>query len=191
MIEPFSYYKENIFGPEDFLLYRGVMHFYLGDYPKAIADFEASIKTKQDLKDTDGNGDGGDNMSQGSIQTDLSDVGLCSLNVHESHYNIALCYIQMKDYKTALERVSKLVYEAPKRYTKCLYLIRGLLYQAMGNVGKAKGDIEVYSKMQAQDAQAPAQAQDYLVRKQAISVNPYPVGSRLCSYFPEIKLFIP
>jgi len=29
-IEPYSYYKENIFGPEDFLLYRGVMQFYLG-----------------------------------------------------------------------------------------------------------------------------------------------------------------
>ena len=47
-IDPYSYYKENIFGPEDFLLYRGIMHFYLGDYQKAIVDFEASIKTKQD-----------------------------------------------------------------------------------------------------------------------------------------------
>jgi len=39
-IEPFSYYKENIFGQEDFYLYRGVMHFYIGEYHKAIADFE-------------------------------------------------------------------------------------------------------------------------------------------------------
>jgi hypothetical protein len=29
------------------------MHFYLGDYPRAIADFEASIKSKQDQKDSD------------------------------------------------------------------------------------------------------------------------------------------
>jgi hypothetical protein len=45
-IEPFSYYKENIFGTEDFLLYRGVMNFYIGEYEKAIVDFEASIKAK-------------------------------------------------------------------------------------------------------------------------------------------------
>jgi hypothetical protein len=45
-IQPFSYYKENIFGQEDFYLYRGVMHFYCGEYLKAINDFEASIKCK-------------------------------------------------------------------------------------------------------------------------------------------------
>mmetsp|Transcript_16545 Transcript_16545/g.11871 ORF Transcript_16545/g.11871 Transcript_16545/m.11871 type:complete len:80 (+) Transcript_16545:133-372(+) len=38
-IEPYSYYKENIFGYEDFYLYRGVMHFYIGDFQKAIQDF--------------------------------------------------------------------------------------------------------------------------------------------------------
>ncbi len=69
------------------------MHFYLGDYQKAISDFELSIKTKQDQKDSDNAGGESDNVSQGSNQTDLSDVGLCSLNVHESHFNIALCYI--------------------------------------------------------------------------------------------------
>ena len=63
-IEPYSYYKENIFGLEDFLLYRGVMQFYLGEFAKAIADFEGSIKAKQDQKELDGNGNGeGDNMS--------------------------------------------------------------------------------------------------------------------------------
>jgi len=123
-IEPFSYYKENIFGQEDFLLYRGVMNFYIGEYQRAINDFEASIKAKQEQKD-DANDE---TISNASNQTDLSDVGLCSLNVHECHFNIALCYIQLKEYKAALEKISKLVHESPKRYTKCLYLIRGLLY---------------------------------------------------------------
>ena len=50
----------------------------------------------------------------------------------------------MKDYKSALEKISKLVYEAPKRYTKFLYLIRGLLQQALGNLSKAKGDLDVF-----------------------------------------------
>ena len=113
----------------------------MGDYQKAIVDFEASIKTKQETKDEAN--DGGDTLSSASNQTDLSDVGLCSLNVHESLYNIVLCYILMKDYKQALERVSKLVHESPKRYTKSLYLIRGLLYLALGNNGKSKGDLDI------------------------------------------------
>jgi len=41
-------------------------------------------------------------MSHSSSQTDLSDVGLCSLNIHEANFNIVLCYIQMKEYKFAL-----------------------------------------------------------------------------------------
>lgn len=124
------------------------MNFYLGEYEKAISDFEHSIKSKQEQKDE---GNDGDTVSNGSNQTDLSDVGLCSLNVHESHFNIVLCFIQLKDYKQALERVSKLVHDAPKRYTKCLYLIRGLLYQALGNTGKGKGDIDVVQKLATQD----------------------------------------
>lgn len=40
------------------------MNFYLGEYQKAIVDFEASIRTKSDQKDSDNGGNGeGDNMS--------------------------------------------------------------------------------------------------------------------------------
>jgi hypothetical protein len=49
------------------MLYRGIMHFYLGDYQRAIGDFEASIKAKQDQKDSDNTGNegggNGDNVS--------------------------------------------------------------------------------------------------------------------------------
>lgn len=65
------------------------MNFYIGEYQRAINDFEASIKAKQEQKD-DGNDE---TISNASNQTDLSDVGLCSLNVHECHFNIALCLI--------------------------------------------------------------------------------------------------
>ncbi len=105
-VEPFSYYKENIFGYEDFYLYRGVMHFYVGEYQKAINDFEESIKAKSDSKDDSNEGD---NMSHSSSQTDLSDVGLCSLNIHEANFNIVLCYIQMKEYKFALQKLKSLI----------------------------------------------------------------------------------
>jgi len=57
----------------------------------------------------------------------------------------------MKEYKPALEKISKLVHEAPKRYTRFLYLLRGLLYQALGNASKSKGDIEVFNKLSQAD----------------------------------------
>lgn len=34
-------------------------------------------------------------LSMNSSKTDLSDVGLCSLNVHETNYNILLCHLMM------------------------------------------------------------------------------------------------
>ena len=40
--EDTNYYKENIFNKEDFYLYRAVTFFYLGEYDKAISDFESS-----------------------------------------------------------------------------------------------------------------------------------------------------
>lgn len=48
-------------------------------------------------------------ISAASSKTDLSDVGLCSLNVHETNFNILLCYLMMKDMNKALERLSELI----------------------------------------------------------------------------------
>lgn len=63
------------------------MLFYAGEYSKARKDFELSMVKKEENKDENENSD---TESDTSNQTDLSDVGLCSLNVHESKYNQAL-----------------------------------------------------------------------------------------------------
>jgi hypothetical protein len=55
-------------------------------------------------------------LSMNSSKTDLSDVGLCSLNVHETNYNILLCCLMMKDYKKALEIVNELIGQTPGKY---------------------------------------------------------------------------
>lgn len=80
----------------------------------------------------------------------------------------------LKDYGQALERVSKLVHEAPKRYTKGLYLIRGLLYQSMGNPGKAKGDLDIVAKMCAQEP-VDSLHQEFIKLRNPVSVNPFPL----------------
>jgi hypothetical protein len=41
---------------------------------------------------------GADEQSQHSTQTDLSDVGLCSLNIHEFSYNTLICLLCMRKF---------------------------------------------------------------------------------------------
>ena len=50
-IEPYSYYKENIFQVEDFYLYRAIMNIYSSNFEQAIKDFEMSVMSKQDQKE--------------------------------------------------------------------------------------------------------------------------------------------
>jgi hypothetical protein len=54
-----------------------------------------------DEEDLDG--PNAENASNASSQTDLSDVGLCSLNIHEYSYNSIICRLCQKEYKKALE----------------------------------------------------------------------------------------
>jgi len=44
-----------------------------------------------------------------SSKTDLSDVGLCSLNTHETNFNILLCYLMTNDMQNALSKLSELI----------------------------------------------------------------------------------
>lgn len=55
-------------------------------------------------------------MSAGSSQTDLSDVGLCSLNIHEYSFNTALCLVLSKNYKQALAKLDYIVQTIAKKY---------------------------------------------------------------------------
>ena len=66
---------------------------------------------KDDANDCEG-------QSNSSSQTDLSDVGLCSLNVHECSYNIILCLILIQDYKEAIANLNDLLNSVPKKYGK-------------------------------------------------------------------------
>ena len=88
-ISPYSYYNENIFGLEDLYLYWAVYHLYAGNFDKAIQDFDTSVIIKKQIKLENENSD----SDSDSNQTDLSDVGLCSLNLNEHVFNKCLCYL--------------------------------------------------------------------------------------------------
>ena len=70
-----------------------------------------------------------DAVSVNSSQTDLSDVGLCSLNIHEFSFNTVLCLLMMKDYKKALTKLDYMLDTIPKKYAGQLWLLRGLVNQ--------------------------------------------------------------
>lgn len=124
-----SYYYENVFSVEDLYLYRAVFHFFAGEYRLAIEGYELCQRLKM--------GEGGkvmqaidDNtasirayshsstpmLSMNSSKTDLSDVGLCSLNVHETNFNILLCHLMLGDHAQALTKLNDLINEAPGKY---------------------------------------------------------------------------
>lgn len=71
-------------------------------------------------------------LSMNSSKTDLSDVGLCSLNVHETNYNILLCYLLTRNSSKALEKINEIIGQTPGKYQRHFFLIRGLLYEEMG-----------------------------------------------------------
>lgn len=180
-ITPFSYYKENIFSEEDFYLYRAIMLFYAGEYSKARKDFELSMVKKEENKDENENSD---TESDTSNQTDLSDVGLCSLNVHESKYNQALWYLMMEEHEEALKIFNELINNGPEKYARPLYLIRGLIYQQLGDNQKSKLD---FNKSFDEDNET---AIKYFEERQNVTINPFPISNRLWMHFSTVKVLI-
>lgn len=129
-IPMFSYYYENVFQLEDFYLFRAVFQFYMQEYEGAANDFKMCSQLKHESEKKGGYDNNQNqtmiiyNQSRGSTpilsmhssKTDLSDVGLCSLNVHETNYNLFLCYLMMKDKERSFEKVNEIIVQAPKKY---------------------------------------------------------------------------
>lgn len=86
-------YRENIFSNEDYFLYRAVANFYCRKYQIAINDFQESARQKKESKTLTIGREQEEPSETNSVDTDLSDVGLCSLNINEYAFNIILCYI--------------------------------------------------------------------------------------------------
>lgn len=59
-------------------------------------------------------------------------MGLCSLNIHEFSFNIALCMILAGDYKKALTKMDYIISTIAKKYVGQLWLLRGILNDILG-----------------------------------------------------------
>ena len=67
------------------------------------------------------------NRSNDSSHTDLSDIGLCSINRNERHFNILLCYIKMRKFWKAKRMLKKLVNGCPEKYARDILKIGKIL----------------------------------------------------------------
>ena len=178
-----NYYKENIFNREDYYLFRAVMYFYAGDYDKAIADFKQTskimhanknlVKSQANFNMDNGEGYNAERMSNVSSQTDLSDVGLCSLNVHEFSYNIVLCFIKNKQYEEAFKKITFMLETLPSKYTKEMWLLRGIVAAVIGNYKVSKADFECAEKKDPENYNA------FVIEKKPITLNVFPTVQRL------------
>lgn len=198
-LTPYSYYYENVFSLEDLFLFRAVYNFYLGEYDAALTDYAhcQSIKLESDGKHKGNNVAGAmasgreslmhysrgstPLLSMNSSKTDLSDVGLCSLNIHETTYNKLLCHLFKRDSAKALEKVNELISTAPGKYQRHFFLIRGILLEERGDKEKAAKDFAKYEKAD------PKGYQMYIKDAKDMSFEPFPVKSRLCSRFEALK----
>lgn len=59
--------------------------------------------------------------------TDLSDIGLCSVNTSERHFNILLCYLQLKDVTNAVKMILKLDKSCPLKYQEPVKRLKNII----------------------------------------------------------------
>ena len=148
-------------------------------YPSNQFPDEPSIIEEEGKEDDD-------SVTVNSSQTDLSDVGLCSLNIHEYSYNTVLCLLQMKDYKKALTKLDYIFDTIPKKYAGQLWLIRGLVNQQVnGHQHLAKKDFKKAYKYDKENATK------FLDLKQNVQVPIFPQQSRLCNQMAYVKFTFP
>ena len=159
------------------LLYRSIFHFYLGDYASALEDMNRSWRqhfaaNQQAKRDANGARVGietdkeemygkfpmsqlvspiASHHSANSQKTDLSEVGLCSLNVSEYSLNQMLIFIQLQNWPEALKKVNELLSTSPQsnehsKSLKQLLLVRALIHQELGQTEKSNQDTTMYLK---------------------------------------------
>lgn len=94
-VEKNEKYKDGIFERQDMFLYRGVLQFHSRNYLAALSDFNASHTIKREMENVyvDSRSQMESRSNINSIDTDLSDVGLCALNINEYKFNTILCHI--------------------------------------------------------------------------------------------------
>lgn len=115
-------------------------------------------------------------MSRDSSKTDMSEVGLCSLNICEYTLNMMILHIQMKNWVEALKKVNELMSSSPQsnehsRNLKQLLLVRAMIHQELGQTDKYNQDLTIYLKNFKQIEKN---------NQNATIIEPFDVKGRIC-----------
>lgn len=105
-----------------------------------------------------------------SERTDLSDIGLCSINNNESLFNILLCYIRLGDQAKSASAVKKLENSCPTRYKSDIRKLKGIIAR-WGSHSKAENSNSRQVNL--------------------VNIEPFSASHRLCSYFPLTEFCLP
>lgn len=134
-----------------------------------------------------------DDASQHSSQTDLSDVGLCSLNIHEFTYNSLICLICLNKFDQALEKLNFMLETIPRKYADQLWLIRGQVRAQVAEKA-GKGSQKYQSEMQASDSDMNRASKydtenfkAFIDGNSNVMIGVFPQTTRLCSQFAFVK----
>ena len=87
----------------------------------------------------------------------------------------------MKDTQNALKKASEIIQGAPGKYQRHFFLIRGLIYEGMGDREKAQKDFCKYEKGE------PKLYESYFKDGKDLVFEPFPIKQRLCSRFDFIR----
>ena len=107
-----------------------------------------------------------------STHTDLSDIGLCSINRNERLFNVLLCYVKMKKFRKAQKLVKKLAGCCPDKYANDILKIGTILSEWT----KESSGNRKYTKF--------GKGSD---ESESVFVEPFAAAHRLCRFFPCVE----
>lgn len=109
-------------------------------------------------------------------KTDLSEVGLCSLNINEFTYNQLILLIQQRNWSTALKKINELLSSSPataeqSKSMKQLFIVRAMIHQELGLMDKYNQDLKIYLKNFGSINKN---------KENAVVIEPFDIKGRLC-----------
>jgi len=131
-----------LFLPHELMMYRGMCSLYLGDLSTAMQDFATSLELVRQLATAAGDEVDWEARPQRWLPPEaVSQQGLASFEC-ECIYNIALCHLRGRDFRTALVYVERLIHRqedlalfGPSALSLAFFL-SGICHLAMDSTGE-------------------------------------------------------
>ena len=109
-----------------------------------------------------------------SNDSDLSDIGLCTVNRHEQQYNLMICHMMVGNYDKACEHATSIIENANQNYANKVWVIRGVLRSLLGKKEEALIDFESAKKNDSG-------SKNFLDSKKTLQLEVFPEENRSTS----------